>query len=233
MKNISFLNSEYRSGILASGPFAPNALVFGTIVGVASREAGQEATELILSAFTVNAAMSQLAALEFWRGVLGFSSVLVAVIFLNAKHLLYGASLWSQFQRPSCTELSLIGFTLTDSSWICCQLAAQRGILTPRFAIANGWTLLAIWVSGCIFGFYLGTLISPDLLQRIGAPVIGVLSMAALAPKTLRSSKHLLAPGILAGVTSLVLYLLKFEQGLAILIGTFMGALLVSVSNEP
>jgi len=210
--------------MVAASPFAANALAFGAVVGVASRQVGQSSMELFLSAFAVNAATSQLAAFEYWRGTLSLGSALLVTALLNAKHLLYAASLWPQIRVRNFRQLSLIGFAITDSSWICCQLAAQRGKLTPEFAIANSWALLSVWVLGCAAGFHLGTVIRPDHFHAIGLSVIAIVSIAALVPKALKGSRHLLFPGMVAAACATILTALKMGVGLSILLASMIGA---------
>ena len=224
--------NDFWLGVIASIPFAPNALAFGAIVGVASNAVGATIYQVLLSAFAVNAATSQLASLEFWKGTLGFSSVMLATALLNAKHVLHSASLWAQLRTATRSQLLLIGFAITDSSWLCCQIAVQQGKMSPIFALSNAWSLLFIWISGCVCGFYLGGLIKPDQLEMFGISSIAVLSMAAIAPKAAKNSIHYLLPGLTASITAIVLMMSGFNEGESVLLATLAGTLLACARHD-
>jgi predicted branched-subunit amino acid permease len=225
------LNTDQWSGFLAAIPFIPNAIAFGAIVGVASNIAGLTLSELLFSAFTVNAATSQLASLEFWSGTLSFGSVVVATILLNAKHMLHSADLWIDVKSAKKPKLFLIGFAITDSSWLCCKLAAQQGNLSASFAITNAWTLLAVWVLSCSAGFSLGEIIEPKYLIMFGASSLAAISMAALAPKALKSSIQPLIPGLVAAFVALLAMMFSASAGVSVMIATLVGAVFAATRH--
>lgn len=75
-------------GWIAALPFIPKVLVFGLIVGVASKNADWSLNELILAALSINAATAQLAALEFNNSA-HIGALIALTIGLYAKHLIF------------------------------------------------------------------------------------------------------------------------------------------------
>lgn len=224
----------YRNALGAAmyvAPFLPNVICFGTIVGLSSREAGQSFSMLMISSFGTNAATSQLAALDFWRGIIGFSAVVATITMLNLKHALLSASLWPHLEKSSNTNLAMIGFAITDSSWICCQMAIKENRFTSYFAIFSGWFLLIAWCISAAIGYVVATSIDPTYLSSAGFNAIAPLSMAVILPKVVEGSRKLVIPiGISCSVSS-VLLLFGVPTSLSVLLSTFSGSLFVLVKR--
>jgi predicted branched-subunit amino acid permease len=210
------------AGSLAALPFLPKVVTFGLIVGVASRNAGWGLGEVLFAALGVNAATAQLAALEF-RDAYHVGALAALTLGLNAKHLLFTASLWPQLQGASRWRAWLAAAMVTDSSWTACQLAAQRGALTPEFILGNAAVLTAAWTAGCAAGFQFGAVLTPQALHALGLDALVPLSMALLLPLGVRRHRGQWLVVALAVAVALLWWKATGQQAAAVLAAGLTG----------
>lgn len=77
---------------------------FGIVYGLAAREAGLSAVEALAMSVIVLAGASQFAALGLVSGGASWPAIVLLTLFLNARHVLYAASLAPWFQARSRRE---------------------------------------------------------------------------------------------------------------------------------
>lgn len=209
-------------GWIAALPFIPKVLVFGLIVGVASKNADWSLNELILAALSINAATAQLAALEFNNSA-HIGALIALTIGLNAKHLIFTASLWPYLRNSGKWRAWLAAAMVTDSSWTACQMAAQRGPINVNFILGNASALTLAWTAGCIAGFQFGAVFTQQMLYRFGMDALVPLSMALLLPVGLRRNPHQLAPVAIGAVVGLACWWRTDQQAAAVLVAGLAG----------
>lgn len=209
-------------GWIAALPFIPKVLVFGLIVGVASKNADWSLNELILAALSINAATAQLAALEFNNSA-HIGALIALTIGLNAKHLIFTASLWPYLKNSGKWRAWLATAMVTDSSWTACHIAAQRGPINVNFILGNSSALTLAWTAGCIAGFQFGAVFTQQMLYRFGLDALVPLSMALLLPVGLRRNPHQLAPIGIGAVVGLVYWWRTDQQAAAVLVAGLAG----------
>lgn len=209
-------------GWISAIPFVPKVLVFGLIVGVASKNAGWSLGELVFAALSINAATAQLAALEFTNSA-DLGALVALTVGLNAKHLLFTASLWPYLKDADRWRMWLAAAMVTDSNWTACHIAAQRGPINVDFILGNASALTLAWTAGCICGFQFGAIFTPQMLYRFGMDALVPLSMALLLPIGLRKRPRHLAPVTIGAVTGLACWWLTDQQAMAVLLAGLSG----------
>ncbi|MDQ0042161.1 AzlC family ABC transporter permease [Variovorax boronicumulans] len=209
-------------GWIAALPFIPKVLVFGLIVGVASKNADWSLNELILAALSINAATAQLAALEFNNSA-HIWALIALTIGLNAKHLIFTASLWPYLKNSGKWRAWLAAAMVTDSSWTACHIAAQRGPINVNFILGNSSALTLAWTAGCIAGFQFGAVFTQQMLYRFGLDALVPLSMALLLPIGLRRNPHQLTPIGIGAVVGLAYWWRTDQQAAAVLVAGLAG----------
>lgn len=209
-------------GWIAALPFIPKVLVFGLIVGVASKNADWSSGELIFAALSINAATAQLAALEFNNSA-HIGALIALTVGLNAKHLIFTASLWPYLKNHSKWRVWLAAVMVTDSSWTACHIAAQRGPINVNFILGNSSALTLAWTAGCIAGFQFGAIFTQQMLYRFGMDALVPLSMALLLPIGLRKNPHHLTPVGIGAVVGLICWWRTDQQAAAVLVAGLAG----------
>lgn len=217
-------------GCMAALPFLPKVLAFGLIVGVASRNAGWGMGELVFAALGVNAATAQLAALEF-RDAMHIGALVALTLGLNAKHLLFTASLWPYLKGARRWRAWLAAAMVTDSSWTSCHLAAQQGVLDADFVLGNSAVLTLCWTAGCMAGFQFGTVFTPHMLHVLGLDALVPLSMALLLPLGFRRNPRQLLPVGIGALMGLLWWWATDQQAVAVLLAGFVGMAFTFVMN--
>ncbi|SCX72949.1 AzlC family ABC transporter permease [Variovorax sp. EL159] len=209
-------------GWIAALPFIPKVLVFGLIVGVASKNADWSLGELVFAALSVNAATAQLAALEFNNSA-HIGALIALTVGLNTKHLIFTASLWPYLKNSSKWRVWLAAAMVTDSSWTACHIAAQRGPINANFVLGNASALTLAWTAGCIAGFQFGAIFTQQMLYRFGMDALVPLSMALLLPIGLRKNPHQLTPVAIGAVAGWVCWWRTDQQAAAVLVAALAG----------
>src|SRR4051794_1580053 len=107
-------------GIAASG------VGFGLVLGLAARDAGLSPLEVAAMSAIVFAGASQFTAVGALAAGLPWLSIVVITFFLNARHLLYSASLAPWLQRVPLPTRAVMAHVLTDESFALVMSHFQR-----------------------------------------------------------------------------------------------------------
>lgn len=199
-------------------PFLPKILFFGLLVGAASSSEGLALQGLLVSALGVNAATAQLALLKLPEQTTVWG-VMALTVGLNAKLLVFTASIWPHISGDSRSKMYLAGALTTDSSWACCQLAAQRGALDCRYALGISLMFSAVWLAGCICGYFFSAGIHEENFRRFGLDALVPLSIALFIAMGMRGSLAKMHPIVLGAGAGLACWWLFPNQTLALVLG--------------
>ena len=76
-------------------------VIFGAAFGLAATQTGLDNSSIMLMSSFVFAGASQFATLELWGAQISLIPLIVTVFFINARHLLMGASLYPWLRHLS------------------------------------------------------------------------------------------------------------------------------------
>lgn len=149
---------DFASGVVHSLPIVAGAIPFGFLLGSLAAKAGLSALDMGLMSALVFAGSSQFVAVELLdKGSAGLA-VVGAILLVNLRHLLMGATLEPRFRGVSRARAGLALFFMTDEQW---ALALRRG---PELSLAYWYgvaaTLYLAWLSSTVAGTLAGTLIA-------------------------------------------------------------------------
>ena len=187
------------------------AIIVGGIFGFTARQGGLSLVEAIAFSSILFAGASQYAAVG-----------LLVVRLLNARHLLYSASI-----APYTTTLSLklraaLGFLLTDEAFaLTTAHIARLGRIDVPAAWYAGLTIFIPWNLSTIGGWLAGAAL-PDPAS-IGLDVVFAAAMAGLAIGLVKDRAALVA--LVVGCCSAVAAALALDSSVAIMIGGLLGPL--------
>src|SRR5207248_895439 len=106
--------SPARLALVEGWPVLVTSVVVGTTYGVVARQSGLSLVEASASSLLVFAGAAQFAALELLKGGASAPEVALAILLINARHLLMAAAIRPFVSRaPLATRLGL-GYVLTD-----------------------------------------------------------------------------------------------------------------------
>ena len=216
------------AGIVAS------IIAFGFVFGLAAREAGLSPLEACAMSLLCFAGAAQFAALGYVAAGLPWLPILVLTAALNARHLLYSASLASGLRQvASRPHRAAMAHFLTDEAFALTAahfhrlgapdalgywIAAVVGVYIPW----NLATLAGVLLGGAIVDPSLqgGAIVEPSLL---GLDIVFPAAMAGLAVGLVTGRRELVAAG--AGGALGVIASLVLGPGIGIVVGGLLGPL--------
>lgn len=217
------LASSRRRLLVDGAGLAIGVGAFGFIYGLSARAAGLSPIEAVAMSSLVFAGASQFAALGYITGGLGLIGIVVLTALLNARHLVYSATLapWLA-DRPAWKRAAMAQF-LTDESFAL-SLAHFRRV--GQADLAGYWwaaigAIFLPWNAATIVGALAGGAI-PDP-TRIGLDILFPAAMAGIGATLVTDRRTLYA--VLLGAPAAVAASLLWGPALGVIAGALGGAL--------
>ena len=148
--------SDLSAALRDSLPLLVALVPFGAVYGAFAVSSGLSVTQTLGFSLIVYAGASQFLALQLIGVGSPLWAVLVAVFAINARHILYSASVGRHLQRFSGPAKAAAFFLLVDPSFAAAEARAARGSLgktyyfTFALALYLGWALASL--VGAVFG---------------------------------------------------------------------------------
>lgn len=162
----SFTTDGLVRGGRAALVLAVSSVVYGVAFGLVANQAGLSLIEASLMSFFIFSGTAQLAAVALIAaGGAGFFSVAAAIAVMNARYIIFGATLRAWFS--DLTPLRAYGtlFFLVDGSWLLAMKARADGERDAAFVLGASVTMLTGWMVGTFVGSLLGSaVVSPQTL---------------------------------------------------------------------
>ena len=158
-----FTLAGFRRGFVAAQPLAVGTFLYGIAFGLLAREAQFTLAEALTMSGIVYSGSAQLVAVNAMRGGVPAGAAMFAVagtiLLLNARYLLYGATLrpWLG-QRPAWQAYPTLA-VLGDGNWILSMKAHAEGERDAGFVFGSGLAMFAPWLGGSWLGLAGATLI--------------------------------------------------------------------------
>ncbi|MFC5305983.1 AzlC family ABC transporter permease [Azospirillum picis] len=149
---------DFALGALHSLPVVAGAVPFGFLLGSLAAKAGLSPLDMGLMSALVFAGSAQFVAVDLLgKGTAGLA-VVGAILLVNLRHLLMGATLEPRFRGVSKARAGLALFFMTDEQW---ALALRRGQeLTLAYWYGVALTLYLAWLASSVAGTMAGALIA-------------------------------------------------------------------------
>ncbi len=179
--------SQVWSGFKSLLPISSFVVIFGAAFGLAATQTGLNNSSIMLMSSFVFAGASQFATLELWGAQISLIPLIVTVFFINARHLLMGASLYPWLRHlPPIKRYSIL-LVISDANWALSLQAFNRGESGMGLLFGGGLALWLAWVLGTGLGFYFGNVIHhPALLGLDMVMACFLLAMVVGGQKNLR-----------------------------------------------
>ncbi len=195
MKNDLFM------GMRANIPLAISAMAYGGVFGVISGNQGVSWAEMMAMNFLLFAGSAQLVMIEMWQDPIPVFAIGLAVLVINMRYLLMGASLQPVFADRPLWKKALGMHLVADENWAVTIAAHRNGGTTPTFLVGGGILLLCTWSVATLSGNLLGgQIVSPE---KWGLDFAFVAVFAALT-MSLYQGKDELLPWVTAAVLAII-----------------------------
>jgi 4-azaleucine resistance transporter AzlC len=191
------------------------------------REAGLSALESTLMSVLVYSGTAQAATVGSLAGMGAIAAAVATVLMLNARYLLYGASLRPWLSQASPAQAYAALWFLGDANWAMSTKANAEGEHDAAFIFGSGVSMYLPWVVGTALGAVAGNWIADPRMLGVDfllvafcfamaidlfrarsdvAPALAAVIVAALLDRLAPSGWTLVAAGLAGGCVAWLRY---------------------------
>lgn len=222
-----FTGAGVRHGFFSAQPLAPGAFVYGMVFGVLASERGLVWFEAILMSVFVYSGSAQLAVMQGWSNPPVIAPLVATILVINARYLLFGASVQPWLAGATRTQAFGSLFFLGDGNWALSMREYHAGCRDAGFVLGSGVAMFAPWVLGTLTGHILGHSVPNPALFGLDFMLVG---FAAAIGIGVWRGKSDLWPGIAAALVALALH--RWVPGGWYIVGAGLAAGLVGAARH-
>ena len=205
-------------------PVVLGYLSVGFAAGIVQKAAGLSLAEIMLMSLVLYAGSAQFVAPGMIASMSPASAVIVAVFFVNLRHLLLSAALAPYLRAFPAWKNALIGAQLTDETFVVAWGRAGGGGLNPSWMLGLNLSAYASWGLANLAGALVGEQL--DNIRSLGldfalASLFGALLVLQLALQANRLAG--IAVAFLAAAVA-VLAALKLPGNWNVIVATLVAA---------
>ncbi len=220
------MEKNFTSGFIANLPVAASVAAYGSVLGVLAAQKMLLWTELLFMNLSVFAGSAQFVMVDMWNPPLPVLEITMAVLVINLRYLLIGASLRPIFLEKSLWHKFTMMHLVADENWAVTMAAHRKGKATTYYLFGGGVCVLSAWCGGTLLGHRLGAAISNPEAYALDFAFIAVFTALAFS---LWQGKKNIIPWLAAAV-----FAISAEHLLSgkwyVLIGGVGGAMIAALS---
>jgi len=188
---------EIRKGALANLPVGASVAAYGSVLGMLAAQKGITWLQLLAMNLSVFAGSAQFVMVEMWLPPLPILEMTLAVLVINMRYMLIGASLEPLFKGKSLLHKAGIIHLVADENWAVTMAAYRSRGATTGFLLGGGLCLCTIWSMGTLLGHRLGALVTHP--ERFALDFAFVAVFTALTVSMWRGTRDI-APWVTAAI---------------------------------
>ncbi|HHC25292.1 MAG TPA: branched-chain amino acid ABC transporter permease [Desulfobacterales bacterium] len=216
------------SGFVATLPVALSVGAYGSVLGMLAAQKNISWIELLLMNLSIFAGSAQFVMVDMWIAPLPIIEITVAVLVINLRYLLIGASLKPVFQgKPLCQKF-MIMHLVADENWAVTMAAHRQGKASTGFLLGGGLCLFFVWSFGTMMGHSLGAVIRNPETYALDFAFIAVFTALVIG---LWRGKNDIVPWLVAAALAIIAEKLLPGKWY-ILIGGISGALVSALTKD-
>lgn len=181
---------QLRRGFIACLVVAASTGAYGGVLGLVAAKKGIAWYELLVMNLTVFAGSSQFVMVDMWHPPLAVLEITLAVLVINMRYMLIGASLNPLFQGRSLLQRALFIHLVADENWAITMARFHREQITVWFLLGGGLCVEAAWCAGTMIGHSLGSVLPQP--EKFGLDFAFVAVFTALVFSFWRGKKDIL-----------------------------------------
>ena len=220
---------EIRKGALANLPVGASVAAYGSVLGMLAAQKGLTWTQLLAMNLSIFAGSAQFVMVEMWQPPLPLVEVTLAVLAINLRYLLIGASLQPIIAGSSLVRRLIFIHIVADEKWEVTIDAHRRGAASTEYLLVGGLCLTLAWSAGTLGGHGLGGLIAHPEAYALDFAFLAVFT--ALAVSLWRGTKDL--PAWLLTICLAIVAERWLPGKWYIVIGGVGGALVAAFQSAP
>ncbi|MBM9606039.1 AzlC family ABC transporter permease [Desulfopila inferna] len=181
---------QLRAGFIANLVVAASVGAYGSVLGLLAAKKGIGWIELLAMNLSVFAGSAQFVMVDMWLPPLAIVEITLAVMVINMRYLLIGASLNPLFAGTSLRHKALFMHLVADENWAMTMARFHKEKITTYFLLGGGICVQSAWCAGTMAGHRLGTVIADP--ERFGLDFAFVAVFTALVFSFWRGRRDLL-----------------------------------------
>ncbi|MEZ4525058.1 MAG: AzlC family ABC transporter permease [Desulfobacterales bacterium] len=201
----------FRNGFVKNLPVAASVAAYGSILGVLAAQKNIDWLQLLVMNLSVFAGSAQFVMVDMWIAPLPIAEITLAVMVINLRYLLIGASLHPLFQGTSLRHKMAMMHLVADENWAVTMAEYRKGNATTWFLLGGGVCVLSAWCAGTLAGHWLGAAIAHPEAYALDFVFVAVFT--ALTMSLWRGRTDVL-PWLTAAVFSFPLTIFCPENGI-------------------
>jgi predicted branched-subunit amino acid permease len=127
---------EIRRGAVANLPVGASVAAYGSVLGMLAAQKGLTWLQLLAMNLAIFAGSAQFVMVEMWSPPLPVVEMILAVLIINMRYLLIGASLHPLFIGKPLAHKASIMHLVADENWAVTMAAYRRKGVTTGFFLA-------------------------------------------------------------------------------------------------
>ena len=151
--------NHIRRGCVANLPVAASVAAYGSVLGVLAAQKNIGLLTLLMMNLSIFAGSAQFIMVDMWIQPLPIMEIALAVMVINMRYMLIGASLNPVFADKTLAHKFLMMHLVADENWAITMAAHRKGSASTYFLFGGGLCVLAAWCTGTMTGHVLGTAI--------------------------------------------------------------------------
>ena len=175
------MSHAIRSGFAANLPIAASVAAYGSVLGVLAVQKSLTWQQLLLMNVSIFAGSAQFVMVDMWVPPLPIAEIVLAVLVINLRYLLIGASLQPLFQGNSLGRKMGVMHFVADENWAVTMAAHQRGRASTGFLLGGGLCLMTAWSAGTLAGHRLGGVIANPEAYALDFAFVAVFTALAVS----------------------------------------------------
>lgn len=227
------LHPDLLDGIRTAGPIAAGIFPFALITGITAIGAGLTLTQAIGMSIVVFAGASQLAAIDLIDSNAPFLFVVATAVVINARLMMYSASIAPYVRGYSLRVRGLIAYLLTDQAYAAAVTEYETGDDRDRlrYYLGLALTIWATWQAGTVTGAALGASVPDAIGLEFALPLV-FLALLVPAMKDAGTTAAGFAAGGVALAVAAVGVPFNLDLPIAALVGVLSGLAVDAWRNE-
>ena len=195
------MRDDVSRGAVANLPVAASVAAYGSVLGMLAAQKGLAWTQLLAMNLSIFAGSAQFVMVDMWAPPLPVVEMTLAVLIINLRYLLIGASLEPLFRGTSLVRKAGIMHLVADENWAVTMAAYRQGRGSTAFLLGGGLCLIGVWSLGTLLGHQLGALVARP--ERFALDFAFIAVFTALTVSMWRGKQDLL-PWVAAAVLAIV-----------------------------
>ncbi len=192
---------DLRAGFIANLVVSASVAAYGSVLGLMAAQKGLTWYQLLIMNLSVFAGSAQFVMVDMWLPPLPVAEIILAVLVINMRYLLVGASLNPLFQGTTLRHKFLFMHLVADENWAMTMARFHKEPTTTWFLLGGGLCVQSAWCFGTLLGHELGAVIAHP--ERYGLDFSFVAVFTALVFSFWKGKQDIM-PWLIAAVTAAV-----------------------------